>query len=73
MTPNTVDNPLVRASSTCPLCNFAKAPGLVACWPCYNAHDLRNGNPEAEAQIANREQRLHNVRAVITVRGRLFA
>ncbi len=47
-----IDNENVRASKRCPLCDGYKAVGLVACWPCYRLHDLRNGNPEAEAKIA---------------------
>lgn len=53
-----LDNPNVRASTVCPLCSSTKARGLVACWTCYKDHDLRNGNPEAELQIAAREQHL---------------
>ena len=46
-----IDNENVRASNRCPLCEGYKSVGLVACWPCYRLHDLRNGNPGAEAKI----------------------
>jgi len=41
-----VDHPRLRAQSICPLCGWAKDVGLVVCWLCYRAYDLRNGNPE---------------------------
>jgi hypothetical protein len=44
----TLDNPHIRRSQQCPFCRGHKTIGLVACWPCYRAHDLRNGNPRAE-------------------------
>lgn len=59
----TVDNPLVRADVTCPLCLGRKAQGIVACWPCYRERNLRNGCRDAEDIIARREQYLANGRA----------
>ena len=35
----------------CPLCQGRKEAGLVACWPCYRAWDLRDGNVGAELLI----------------------
>jgi hypothetical protein len=46
-----IDHPYVRRSLECPLCGCNKPFGLVACWPCYNEHDMRNGNPSAEHMI----------------------
>ena len=40
------DHPNLRAQRICPLCGGSKDVGLVVCWPCYRAYDLRNGNPE---------------------------
>ena len=59
-----IDNMNVRASTRCPLCECYKAVGLVVCWPCYRLHDLRNGNPEAEAKIdrANRIDKFEIIR-----------
>lgn len=54
----TIDNPLIRAMATCPMCGRYKRPGLVTCWPCFNAHDLKNGNPDVEAIIAQHERDL---------------
>lgn len=54
----TVDNPLTRAQSICPLCNGSKPRGLVACWPCYRETNMRNGNPVAEALITRFERAL---------------
>ncbi len=61
-----LDNENVRASNRCPLCNGYKPVGLVACWPCYRLHDLRNGNPEAEAKIdrANEIDRFETIRII---------
>ena len=58
----TVDNPTVRASSVCPLCDGSKPVGLVACWSCYRAHGMRNGNEVAEERIARREAALQDAR-----------
>lgn len=41
----------LRAVRTCPLCNGKKAAGLLVCWPCYRAHNLRNGMRPATQQI----------------------
>jgi hypothetical protein len=53
-----LDNPRVRASLVCPLCNGAKASGLVACWPCFRTSGLKQGDPAAERAIAERETSL---------------
>jgi hypothetical protein len=50
-----LDNPRVRASLVCPLCNGAKASGLIACWPCFRTSGLREGDPAADARVAARE------------------
>jgi hypothetical protein len=50
-----LDNPRVRASLVCPLCNGAKASGLVACWPCFRTSGLKEGDSLAEARVAARE------------------
>jgi hypothetical protein len=52
------DNPLVRASDLCPLCDGLKTIGNVACWACYHAAQMKYGNPVAEARIAARETAL---------------
>jgi hypothetical protein len=52
------DNPRVRASLVCPLCNGAKDAGLVACWPCFRSSGLKQGDPAAEARVAARERSL---------------
>jgi hypothetical protein len=53
-----IDNENVRLSNRCPLCEGYKEIGLVTCWPCYQLHGLRYGNPLAEAKIerANEEK-----------------
>ena len=56
------DNPLVRASNLCPLCDGLKSIGNVACWPCYRAAQMRDGNPVAEERIARREAALQEER-----------
>ena len=53
-----LDNPLVRASDSCPLCDGLKPVGNVACWPCYRNAEMRHGNPVAEKIIARREATL---------------
>ena len=58
----TLDNPLVRASDLCPLCDGLKPVGLVACWSCYRGADMRNGNAVAEQRIARREAALQEER-----------
>jgi hypothetical protein len=50
--------PHIRSATTCPLCRGAKDRGLVACWDCYREQDLRRGNPQCEAIIANHERAL---------------
>ena len=52
------DYPHVRSSGVCPLCGGHKETGLVVCWSCYRAYDLRYGNAEAEALIEQVEERL---------------
>jgi hypothetical protein len=54
----TPDNPRVRASLICPLCNGAKGAGLVACWPCFRSSGLKQGDPAAERRVAAREAEL---------------
>ena len=53
----TLDNPAIRRSTCCPFCSGFKTKGLVACWPCYHAYDLRNGNDYAEIHLARAEAR----------------
>ena len=52
------DNYNVRCSKVCPFCGGEKDIGLVACWPCYRCHNLRNGNAVAEAIIAKADNDL---------------
>jgi hypothetical protein len=59
-----LDNPRVRASLVCPLCNGAKDRGLVACWPCFRTSGLKEGAAEPERKIAAREAQLAHVEAV---------
>lgn len=33
----------VRQMTACPVCGNEKDDGLLVCWPCYRAHDIRNG------------------------------
>ena len=51
----------VRSHPVCPLCYGPKGVGLVACWACYRARGLRNGNPQAEASIRAFGERLEAV------------
>ena len=53
----------LRQHPVCPLCDGVKDAGLVACWTCYRAHGLRNGNPRAEAIIRAFRERLEEVNA----------
>lgn len=39
----TIDYPHLRKSTQCPFCKGPKATGLIACWPCFQGHGLRNG------------------------------
>lgn len=50
-----LDNPHVRSSDLCPLCDGLKPVGTVACWSCYRNSKLKYGNATAEAMIARRE------------------
>ena len=52
------DYPLVRSSNICPLCGEHKETGLIVCWSCYHARDMRYGNVEAETLIAQAEAKL---------------
>ena len=52
------DNPFVRDCNVCPLCNGPKSIGLIACWPCFRKHDMRNGNRDAEERIAAYDEML---------------
>ncbi len=54
----TKDHPHVRASHQCPLCHRTKNAGLVTCWECYHAHELKYGNPFAEDLIDKTEAKL---------------
>jgi hypothetical protein len=50
------DHPHIRTGTSCPLCNGRKAGGLLACWPCHNAHGLGDGNPHVESRLADYER-----------------
>ena len=53
------DYGLVRQQLICPLCHNEKADGLLVCWPCYRAHNLRNGiSPVIVHILASVEERL---------------
>ena len=54
----TFDNPHVRASHVCPLCDGFKPEGLVTCWDCYRSFGLRYGNDIAELRVSKREAQL---------------
>lgn len=51
----------VRSHPVCPLCYGVKGVGLLVCWRCYRLHQLRNGNPRAEAMIRAFGERLAEV------------
>jgi hypothetical protein len=53
-----VDYPHVRSSSICPLCREYKETGLLACWSCYHAYNLRYSNAEAESLVGQAEAKL---------------
>jgi hypothetical protein len=53
-----LDHPRLRARTVCPCCHLDKEAGLLICWPCFNLHDMRNGNPEVEAKLDDMEQEL---------------
>ena len=38
------DYPLTRLSHTCPLCSCRKPLTALVCWPCFNLHDMHNGD-----------------------------
>jgi hypothetical protein len=50
-----MDHPRVRSGAACPLCRGRKEVGPVACWPCYRARGLRDGNARADAIIERAE------------------
>ncbi len=50
-----MDFPRVRSCLICPLCGSNKEVGLICCWQCYRERDMRRGNMEAEALIAEAE------------------
>jgi hypothetical protein len=54
----TIDHPRVRNSARCPLCYGPKDVGLIACWGCYRSNELRNGNPDTEVLLDQREAML---------------
>jgi hypothetical protein len=60
-----MDYPHVRSSTACPLCQGRKEVGLVACWPCYRARGMRDGNAEAEAMIERAEAGLGEAGEII--------
>jgi len=45
------DHPKTRAALRCPVCHNDKDPGLLVCWTCYRALNLRNGCPPFVARI----------------------
>ena len=50
-----MDFPRVRSNLICPLCGSNKEVGTICCWRCYRERDMRRGNMEAEALIAEAE------------------
>jgi hypothetical protein len=53
------DYPAIRRDTTCPICRKPKDHGLVACWPCYRGHGLRNGESAwLRDALLNREAEL---------------
>jgi hypothetical protein len=52
------DNPLVRQSTTCPICDGFKDRHSLACRQCYREGGVRYGDPAFEAKIATRESQL---------------
>jgi len=61
-----IDNPLVRASNTCPICHGEKHNGLVACWPCYRSKVTAwEYSDKAEAMIAARERYLRSEQIIL--------
>ena len=53
-----MDYSSVRAHEICPLCQGAKENGLLVCWPCYRAHDLRYAHQAVEKVIGQAEETL---------------
>jgi hypothetical protein len=53
-----MDYPHVRSSGVCPLCRERKEVGLVVCWDCYRAWNLRYGNEEADSVVERVEAEL---------------
>lgn len=53
-----IDFPFVRSSPICPLCGESKDAGAICCWFCYRERNLREGNEEAEALIAEADARM---------------
>jgi hypothetical protein len=49
--PMTIDHPLTREDSACPLCHDTKPIGNVVCWPCFRWHDMRYGAAPMVTQI----------------------
>lgn len=53
-----IDYPNIRKSRYCPFCSRQKDIGLVACWPCYRAQDMRNGETAgARETLINHESK----------------
>jgi hypothetical protein len=57
----TDDHPLTREGHQCPLCGDAKDAGLVACWGCYRANNMRHPNIIARHLIDQFETALRMV------------
>jgi hypothetical protein len=65
----TLDHLRVRQHQSCPLCHRAKGFGLLVCWPCFRAYDLRNGNPLVDRRLDAAEANLAVLEASNTVKG----
>lgn len=53
----------LRAVTQCPLCHGYKDTGLVACWPCYRTHDMRNQlRPATRAILDHAAQQARDAR-----------
>lgn len=50
----TIDHPNIRNWTKCPFCLGNKDQGLVACWPCYRKHDLRNGGGQQTLDVTEK-------------------
>ena len=52
-----LDYPHTREWHVCPICNREKDSGLLVCWTCYRAHNLRNSILGWIAKILNDTER----------------